>query len=308
VFHTLGDTGQRGHGAAAQESIAAHMAAQFDGGVVADTPRFMYHLGDIIYFSGERNRYDEQFYEPYKNYAAPIFGIPGNHDGAVPHQDSPLQGFMENFCSEQPRHSEWAGESSRTTMTQPNCYWSLKMPWARIIGLYSNIPGRLDRQTPRQREWLTQELRSADERCVIVAVHHPPYSRDTSHGGYEAIGHALDTAFRDSGRIPNLVLCGHVHNYQRFERNMSTFGVARQLSYVIAGAGGFAGFDTLHRVEPSDALPTGVTAVAHEDSLPGFLRVTVTSGEIVGEYFAVPRPPNHFAGPLIRKDEFRISL
>lgn|SRR5262245_11690222 len=308
VFHAVGDTGQKSHGAAAQESIAHHLAQQAQAAGPA-RPRFFYLLGDVIYFNGERHFFEEQFYEPYKNYTGPVFAIAGNHDGAVPSGDSPLQGFMDNFCSPQPQNSGLAGESPRTTMTQPNCYWTLRTPLCRIIGLYSNVPGRLDRQAPRQRDWLTEELqRAADDRCVIVTVHHPPYSRDTSHGGYDAIGESLDFAFREAGRVPDLVLCGHVHNYQRFERNMSDFGVNRTLPYVIAGAGGYAGFDGLHQVDPDDALPAGVTAVAHEDTLPGFLRIAVSRADIVGEYFAVPRPPAHFQGPVVKRDEFRVAL
>src|SRR5262249_26376254 len=157
--------------------------------------------------------------------------IPGNHDGAVFQGASPLQGFMENFCAAQPVNHGLAGESPRTTMTQPNCYWTLRAPFARIIGLYSNVPGRLDHHGTVQFDWLVEELRnSANDRCVIVTVHHAPYSRDTSHGGYRAIAEALDGAFRKAGRFPHLVLNGHVHNYQRFERDLQpAFAVARKL-------------------------------------------------------------------------------
>ena len=44
-------------------------------------PSFFYHLGDVVYFTGARSSYYDQFYDPYLHYAAPIFAIPGNHDG-----------------------------------------------------------------------------------------------------------------------------------------------------------------------------------------------------------------------------------
>ena len=44
-------------------------------------PSFFYHLGDVVYNFGEAAYYYDQFYEPYRNYPAPILGIPGNHDG-----------------------------------------------------------------------------------------------------------------------------------------------------------------------------------------------------------------------------------
>jgi len=35
----------------------------------------MFHLGDVVYNFGEWNYYYDQFYEPFRNYAAPIFAI-----------------------------------------------------------------------------------------------------------------------------------------------------------------------------------------------------------------------------------------
>jgi len=309
VFHAIGDSGQKSNGGEAQEGVAELMGAQATLALGANRARFLYHLGDVVYFDGDLRSYESQFYEPYKNYAAPIFAIPGNHDVAVPHGNDPLQGFMENFCSAQPVHHALAGESSRTTMTQPHCYWTLLTPYARIIGLNSNVPGRLDNHTTRQLDWLTDELRGAnDGKAIIVAVHHCPYSRDSSHGGYRAIEGVLDRAFRDSGVTPHLVLNGHVHNYQRFERDLTEFGVARKLSYVVAGAGGFAGFNNLHEVDESDRLPAGVEAITHVDDLPGFLQLEISATEIRGRYYAVPRPPQHRQGPAVLKDEFRIPV
>jgi acid phosphatase type 7 len=309
-FTVIGDSGQKSHGAEAQEAVALHMAKFAQASFGPGRARFAYHVGDVVYFNGERASYQQQFYEAYQNYPAPIFAIPGNHDGDVPAGDTPLQGFMENFCSAQPTHSPFAGESMRTTMVQPNCYWALLTPLARIIGLNSNVPGRLDRNTTRQFDWLVDQLkRSAADRCVIVAVHHPPYSRDTAHGGYQSIDDSLDAAFKAADRIPHLVLTGHVHNYQRFERDMKPeFNATRTLTYAVAGGSGFAGYGSLHHVAPTMAVPSDVTAKAFVDDLPGFLHLEVTATEITGRYFAVPRPPHHLDGQAEKRDEFHIAL
>lgn len=105
VFHSVGDTGRRIYGGEAQDAIAEHMVRQLEEPDDAARPRFFYHLGDVIYFHGQRHLYEAEFYEPYQHYTAPIFAIPGNHDGAVLFADTPLQGFMENFCSAQPTHT-----------------------------------------------------------------------------------------------------------------------------------------------------------------------------------------------------------
>jgi len=67
-------------------------------------------------------------------------------------------------------------------MTQPYCYWTLIAPYIRILGLYSNVDGLIDAQ---QQLWLQQQLTSCPkDKWLILAVHHPCYSLDTTHGGY----------------------------------------------------------------------------------------------------------------------------
>jgi len=60
----------------------------------------------------------------YRNYDAPIFAIPGNHDGAVFKGETAgsLDAFRANFCAEQPGHSPDSQGAVRTTMDQPGVY------------------------------------------------------------------------------------------------------------------------------------------------------------------------------------------
>src|SRR5262249_23977813 len=151
------------------------------------------------------------------------------------------------------------------TMIQPNCYWTLKTPLVTIIGLFSNVNGKLDHRSQTQEDWLIEELTTGkDDRCVIVAVHHPAYSLDNVHGGSPAIENALDKAFNESGRIPNLVMTGHVHNYQRFKRDM---GDDKMLTYVVAGAGGYCGYTNIHQFKKNAQLPDGVELKGHNTKL-----------------------------------------
>jgi len=319
VFHCVGDTGNRSHGAEAQDSVAFHMERQVspllnpDGPspeIETDGPSLLYHLGDVVYYNGEKERYESQFYDPYLHYPPPIVAIAGNHDGSTtPGGDTSLQGFMENFCAAQPRHTWMAGQSNRTTMIQPNVYWTFKTPLATVIGLYSNVSGQLDHESPVQENWLVSELKAAADdqpKCILVAVHHPPYSLDDTHGGHLAIRQALDRAFGASGVTPTAVLTAHVHNYQRFERLKN----GHKIPYVVAGAGGFAGYSKLHQLKTTQDPEPGVHLVAHETKLPGFLRITVTANELVGEYFTVPPPPHHLDPevPAKRVDDFSVPL
>src|SRR6266700_3102511 len=274
VFHCVGDTGGI-KDPAPQLAVAAAMEADLhapDG----QPPLFFYHLGDVVYFFGDRSEYYPQFYEPYAGYPIPIFAIPGNHDGSVApgSPDPSLTGFVDNFCATDPHLTPEAEEVDRHTMTQPNVYWTLLTPRVTIVGLYTNVPegGRIQND---QAAWLQEELRAADPGLpVIVALHHPVYSLDSVHGGDPDIQRVLDTAFAGAQRVPDAVFTGHVHNYQRFVRDHD----GRQVLYIVSGAGGY---HNLHRVvvpaaQQAVVQPDGVALVSHCDDRYGFMRITVT--------------------------------
>ncbi|MGF6933598.1 putative phosphodiesterase [Paraburkholderia sp. UCT70] len=296
VFHSLGDTGGI-HGTETQTAISDAMEAQISNAAQGSAPGFFYHLGDVVYFNGMSTHYIEQFYEPYQYYDAPIFAIPGNHDGDTqtrPGDESDnepsLYGFMKNFCSvtSQPFFKY------RSTMTQPYCYWALDAPFVQIIGAYSNVDGLLDaRGSNAQLNWLVQRLKAApQDKWVILAVHHPCYSLDSVHGGYEETLNTLDKAFETSGRTADAVFSGHVHNSQRFSRKLGN----NEIPYVIAGAGGYANTQrAMHKLQtglenvqlPYATKSEGVSLQFADDKNSGFLRVTASPSALVVDYFSV---------------------
>jgi predicted MPP superfamily phosphohydrolase len=271
------------------------------GGVKAPTPQngvsiameerqdeaaFVLILGDVVYFNGEEAQYGNQFYEPYAKLARPIIAFPGNHDGDPLPGDTSLAGFMENFCDSAPNvpAADPQLEYGRHTMTLSYCEWTLELEALTIIAVYSNVPsgGHLEQE---QIDRLTQELAAADpSKPVIVGLHHPPYSIDAHHGGSTHMGDALDQAFSNSGRTPDMVLSGHVHDYQRFTRTIAD----RQVPYIVSGNGGY---HNLHRLAsgaaPGQELAPGVTFEFGDASQYGFLKLTVSAGTIAGEYVGV---------------------
>jgi hypothetical protein len=293
VFYVIGD-----HGgivdAIPQEAVAAALVAD----VTASGATFCYSLGDLVYFNGDLDQWYPQFYEPYDKLLLPIVGVPGNHDGDNSDNTAvaSLTAFMENMCATPPPTlTQQAGDSNRDAMTQPNCYWTLVANLVTIIGLYTNVPsgGVVE---PDQAAWLASELRSAPAGApVIVTLHHPPYSADATHGGSLQMGQLIDTAARSSGRWPDLVLAGHVHDYQRFTRTVTDLGARagqhKEIPYIVCGAGGY---HNLHRLAPDVGhLPWQATADtvlnAGIDHLWGFLTVTVENGTISGTYTTVAR-------------------
>jgi Calcineurin-like phosphoesterase len=298
VFHCVGDVGGV-NGTATQEAIATAMEEQITGAADKDRPAFLYIVGDVVYYNGQQRLYKTEFYEPYQYYRSLIFGIPGNHDGDTHvRQDDPpdtepsLYGFFENFCDTAPRHAS----PYRMSMTQPYPYWTLQAPFVTIIGLYSNVEGQLDaRGRSDQQAFLENQLKIADpKKKMLITVHHPAFSLDAAHGGCPDILNALDRAFAASGRTPDAVISGHVHNYQRFSRKMPS---GETIPYVVAGAGGYANDPrSMHKLQkelkgvkvPYKTTLDGVSLQKYQTEEPGFLRVTVDAKKILFEYFLVP--------------------
>ncbi|MGO9961588.1 MAG: metallophosphoesterase family protein [Solirubrobacteraceae bacterium] len=263
-FHCVGDTGGLVD-PRPQRAVAAAMIGELNGPEPVD---FFYHLGDVVYLHGEQSGYGAQFFSPYARYAAPIFAVPGNHDGdpAPGGREQSLDAFVRTFCVE--------GGPLRPTVGQPHVFWTLVHPWLRIVGLYTNVPegGQVGDD---QLEWLTGELRAAPpEVTLILAMHHPVYSIDIVHGSNLAFGDVLDDCFRRAGRAPDAVFSAHSHNYQRFSR----WHQGRLIPYVVAGSGGFYERHGLGwGVPPTPATfpePTDVTLECHQDSGYGFMTVS----------------------------------
>ena len=283
-FFVLGDVG----GVKApgpQNAVSVAMERRQDEAV------FALIVGDVVYFNGQeaglvegrQTGYQDQFYEPYAKLARPILAFPGNHDGDPEPNDTSLSGFMANFCAGTPGTppDDPELEFGRHTQTLPYCEWTLELDAVTIIAVYTNVPsgGHLEDE---QIERLTEELKDADpHKPVILGLHHPPYSVDSHHGGSERMGKALDHAFKESGRIPDMVLSGHVHDYQRFTRVIGD----KRVPYIVSGNGGYHNLHQLAKdAKPGEKLTDDVTFEFGDAHHYGFLKLEVSGGKISGEY------------------------
>jgi acid phosphatase type 7 len=231
-FHCVGDTGGwRDPGP--QRYVAGAMVRELTGPAPVN---FFYHLGDVVYPHGEEANYRPQFFSPYAAYDAPIFAIPGNHDGEVwETRARSLQPFVKAFCSPTEPLHDVAVTSRRPLSRQPHVHWTLVHEWVWVIGLYSNVheDGEI---ADDQLHWMAGELAAAPrDALVILAVHRPPFSIDAVHGSNLALRDAFDACFDRAGRVPDAVFGAHAHDYQRFARRHGD----RRIPYLVAGSGGF---------------------------------------------------------------------
>lgn len=289
VFHSVGDTGSV-VGPATQSLVADKMVTDFNEANLANVPSFLFHLGDVVYYFGEATYYYDQFYAPYRDYPAPILAIPGNHDGVVyPKDPAPtLAGFLENFCTTAPAPSPDAGNLLRTTMIQPGVYFTLEAPFVRILGIYSNVledPGVISGQNGqnnvldgRQIAFLTAALKRVKSDnftgAVIVAVHHPPFTGGSEHGGSPLMLADIDSACTAAGVWPHAVFSGHAHNYQRFTRTVNTM----QIPFLVAGCGGHSPLSAMRATYRTPyKIDDTLTLESYDTTDYGYLRVVINA-------------------------------
>jgi hypothetical protein len=267
VFHALGDSGASNSQKYGSEiNVADQLTADAHTADPSDRPAFLFHLGDVVYDFGESKFYYDQFYAPFRNYPAPIFAIPGNHDSfIVPGTRAsfePLTIFGRNFCSEKPVITPEAASLHRTAMTQPGVYFTLDAPFVRVIALFSNSledPGVISSEQGKwtavpdfQLEYLAAQLkRIKDDNyqgAVLLASHHPAFSYAPqvasgargNHGCSSAMLRQIDQICLEAGVYPHAFLSGHAHNYQRYTREVTFHGREMDVPFLVCGNGGHA--------------------------------------------------------------------
>jgi hypothetical protein len=329
-FHCVGDTGGIKE-PSKQFAVADTMASDLDGKTYqTGRQAFFYHLGDVVYYLGQEQYYYDQFYDPYRDYDAPIIAIPGNHDGMV----SPsikgmksLGGFVENFCTPKSTHNPEAQGIARTTMTQPGVYFTLDAPFLKIIGLYSNtsegatqgvISGKIVGMAQltflqQQLQTAAQQRKSGDHRALVIAVHHPPFTGSKNHAPSPNVLADLDAACKSAGILPDIVLSGHAHLYERYTRYVS----GNQIPFLVAGIGGYFNLSGLKPtksgakpkppVTTQDAKGNKLVLEQYNDSTFGYLRMSVSKTTLKCTFVTV-EPQLKGAPKVGTGDSFSLDL
>jgi hypothetical protein len=300
VFHAVGDTGNT-RSPDTQNEVADKMISDFVEQVAADRPIFFLHLGDVIYNFGESKYYYDQFYDPYRNYPAPIVALAGNHDGmAAPDSNATtLAAFLENFCADGDFHTTAeAGGLNRTAQIQPGVFYTFEAPFIRFLVLYSNTledPGVISSEDgtwpdigDSQLDYLKAALqRVKDEKfsgALVLAHHHPAYTAGSKHGWSIKLTEQVDAICNEVGVWPHAVLSAHAHNYQRFTRTHGEM----QIPYIIAGGGGHGLAKLVRKGQPPLRTPSDldsgdgdqVTLESYDDQAYGYLRIVVTAQQL----------------------------
>ncbi len=301
VFHSTGDCGST-RGPATQNLVVDKMEADFVESNSAEVPQFNFLLGDIVYSFGESQYYYDQFYDPYRDYHAPILAVAGNHDGMVSplaHEKS-LQSFLRNFCADCFQVTPDAGHLSRTAQIQPGVFFTFEAPFVRIIALYSNAledPGVIsdsftgDSQIKFLRAALQRVKKEGYAGALLFAHHHPPYTASSTHGWSVEMQQQIDAVCTEVGVWPHADLAGHAHSYQRFTRTRKD---GTQIPYLVCGNGGHnvqsltrPGVAPIRAPQIIQAAGSGQDQVVlenYDDQDYGYLRLVINSQQLRIEY------------------------
>jgi hypothetical protein len=299
IFQAVGDTGSPD---TMTEKISEAMAADYTISKPTSCPAFLFHLGDVIYYDNTDKGYLQQFYTPYKHYPGKIIAIPGNHDGEMVKYDQPgqsstgqtysLQAFVENFCQDATGVPPAAKTIYREMIGQPAVYWYLDAPFVDIVALYSNVadgPGYISDDKvigTSQKDWLTKTLKSIakarkqQRKALILAVHHPPFSGGGHSPSTDMLAD-IDDCCKTAAILPDAVISGHSHNYQRFTRYPK--GTDMQIPYFVVGCSGHG----VQSVGHADGQKTDDHTFESSLEGYGYLTVTVDKNKIVIKFTRV---------------------
>ncbi|WP_435891555.1 metallophosphoesterase family protein [Nonomuraea angiospora] len=253
-FLLLGDTGE---GDASQYAVVPGMLK------VGEGTSFAVIASDVIYPTGSGNEYGDKFFRPYKDYDAPIYAIPGNHDWY-----DGLGGFMRVFCDApalKPRPDRWLrgllwrkpeaidearlararelrGKPSQQ-VTQPGPYWVIESDSLLIVGVDTGIKNIIDKG---QTDWLRRVSR--DPRPKILVTGKPIYTGNVYKPSPLEEGGTIDDIVRDPANRYVAAIGGDVHNYQRYPVKVGD----RVIQYIVSGGGG-AFMHATHTIQRVDA-------------------------------------------------------
>lgn len=221
------------------------------------------NFGEFVYPKGESPHPDWYPYPADAPRRNRFFSVLGNHDYADSFSD--LRPTAENIANSRPyveylaaslvhgsepvdlvsgaegRVVDATGGNPRPFHEDPNIrFFDFRRGVVHFFMLDSNPPSPYGRaEDGVQGRWLRQRLAASDAPWKIVCFHHPPYA---SGVGAEMM-EIMRWPFRGWGA--DLVVCGHVHSYERLQvPDPGTEGPP--LTYIVNGAGGFipeSGYD-----------------------------------------------------------------
>lgn len=215
--------GDAADGSKEQTAVAKAVAAQ--------NPDAVFITGDLVYGRGRAAEYRERFFPVYNGEEAPLLrrvpflGMPGNHD--IPFAKWPDASAYFTYWSlplNGPALTAGAPNAAPVTTGVHDAVVAAAGPAFPRMASYSFDYGQVhwtvldsnvytDWGSPVLKAWLEADLKAAQGATWrIVALHHPLFQSSRSHFDDQWM-RPISPILEKHG--VDLVLAGHVHNYQR---------------------------------------------------------------------------------------------
>lgn len=223
--------------------------------LAAAAPDLVIHGGDIVYDANIFDSWNSVLtaFRPVMSQST-FHLLVGNHEHES--QDEYTQQYLRLFANQGQR-----GDATN--------YFGLTFGGVRFLCLDSES-GEFGDAESAQRQWLQAELEAArddsDVREIIVAFHRPPYTLSKHAPGSTTVRDALHALYLEFG--VRLVLCGHVHAYERF--------IVDGVTYLVDGGGGALLYDpdedipVLEETRPDDITARQIASESYGISLIDF--------------------------------------
>jgi acid phosphatase type 7 len=175
-----------------------------------DIPGTVFVLGDNVYVDGTFQEFSDCYHPTWGRHKARTKPVPGNHEYFTPGATGYFQ-YFDNIPS----------------------YYAYDLGDWRIYALNSEIDVSL---TSPQVKWLIKDLAAHSGPCVLAYWHQPLWSSRYEDGS-DAVYATLWKTLYDAGA--ELVINGHIHNYERFmEMNAEGLAASPGLREIVVGTGG----------------------------------------------------------------------
>jgi Icc-related predicted phosphoesterase len=206
--------------------------AQLIQQIAMEAPDFLAIVGDLVFCGSSAAHWAafDRLARPLCHARVPVLPLLGNHDYWFAPRTA-LAHFFARFPHLDGRH-----------------WFSTTYGPLGLIFLDSNVRRLQALHWRQQSSWYQQELArfegAADIRGVLVLLHHPPYTNSTLIADDLEVQHAFVPPFQQM-RKTLLMVSGHVHSYERYERAGKTF-------LVTGGGGPRVKLSTGHRRRHAD--------------------------------------------------------
>jgi hypothetical protein len=187
-------------------------------------PAAILTLGDNQYDNGELTNFNNYYGPSWGRYKSITYPAPGNHEYNTI-SPAPAAGYYSYFGAA-------AGDPAKG-------YYSFNLGTWHIIALNtnSNCTTVACGAGSAQEQWLRADLATNTAQCTLAYWHHPRFTSGTGHGSNTNVTPFWDALYQHGA---DLVLGGHVHNYERFTPQTPS-GIADPASgirQIVVGTGG----------------------------------------------------------------------